>query len=282
MSIECYFGPDFARLTMTGTLTPAMVLDMRRQFRIAVEYYRHDLIEIEIDSPGGDASALRALTIEMEWLRAHGCAIRSTAMMQACSAAALTLAMGTVGMRTMQPYTHLLFHNARATPQGERPMTAIHAIAAAGELQRLDAEVVDMVVVHLAQARGGFRGLAIAGLNRCQTLKLEASTVVRELGTEASISTAFGQKGKASKDKDRWIKSTISAYEHVLSNDKAQAYTGLLAALFALDDKMPSEMAWALQLIDSVEGSSVLQPEVESKQIPEDDASNSPSIRLAA
>lgn len=282
MTIECYFGPAFARLTLAGPLTPALVLEMRRNFRTAVEYYRHELVEIEIDSPGGEAGALRALSIEMQWLRTKGCTIQTTAMMQACSAAALTLAMGTVGKRTVQPYTHLLFHNARATPQVERPMTAIHAIAAAGELQRLDAQVVDMVVEHLAQARGGLRGLAIAGLNRCQTLKREASTVVHELGTEASISTTLGQKGKASKDKDRWIKSTITAYEHVLNNDKAQAYTCLLAALFALDDKMPSEMAWALQLIDSVEGSSVLQPEVENIRVPEDDASNSPSMRLAA
>lgn len=282
MPIECYFGPDSARLTLAGPLTPAMVLEMRRQFRTAVEYYRHDLVEIEIDSPGGDAGALGALSIEMQWLRKNGCAIQTTAMLQACSAAALTLAMGTVGMRTVQPYTHILFHNARATPQGERPMTAIHAIAAAGELQRLDARVVDMVVGHLSQARGGLRGLAIAGLNRCQTLQDEAATVVNELGSEDSISPNLGQKSKARKDKNGWLKSTITAYQHALKSQKAQAYTSLLAAIFALDDRMPSEMAWCLQLIDQVEGSSVLKPEVESKQMPHVDASNSPSIRLAA
>lgn len=282
MSLECNFGPTFARLTMTGALTSAMVLDMRRQFRIAVEYYKHDLIEIEIDSPGGDAGALRALTIEMQWLRANGCAIKTTALMEACSAAALTLSMGDVGMRTVQPYTNVLFHNARATPQGERAMTAIGALAAAGHLQRLDGQVVELFVNHLTNARGGLQGLAMAGLIRCQTLQREATTVVRELGNEASISADLGQKSKARTNKDGWVKSTTVAYEHILKSGNGRAYTSLLSALFALDERMPSEMAWALQLIDGVEGSSVLKPEIESEQRPKMDASNAASMRIAA
>jgi ATP-dependent protease ClpP protease subunit len=282
MSVTCNFGPANARLTMTGELTPELVLDMRRHFRNAVEYYRYDLIEIEIDSPGGDAHALKALSTEMQWLQRHGCVIQTTAMLQACSAGALTLAMGTVGMRTIQPYTNLLFHNARVTPQGERAMTAANALAAASHLQRLDGQVVELFVNHLTNARGGLQGLAMAGLTRCQTLQREAATVVREHGIEATISADLWQKSKERRDKGGWIKSTITAYEQVLKSNKAQAYTSLLAALFALDDKMPFEMAWTLQLIDHVESSSVLRPEIESRLIPEDDAANHPSMRLAA
>lgn len=282
MVIECHFGPDSARLTMSGPLTQAMVLDMRRQFRTAVDYYRHDQIEIEVNSPGGDARALRALAIEMQWLRSHGCSIATTAMMEACSAAALTLAMGNVGMRTAQPYSTLLFHNARATQQGERAMTAIHANAAARQLQHLDAQVVDMVVSHLEIARGGLQALAMAGLDRCQTLQREAAIVVREFGPEASISANLGQKLRTRADKDAWFKSTIAAYERVLKSDNAKAFTSLLAAFFALDDRMPLEMAWCLQLIDGVEASSVLKPEVKTTQTSAVAASNSPSMRLAA
>jgi hypothetical protein len=203
-------------------------------------------------------------------------------MLEASSAAALILAMGTVGMRTVQPYTHVQFHNSRATMQVEHPMTAIHAIAAAGELQRLDTQAVDTVVAHLAKARGGLRGLAIAGLNRCQSLQKEAATVEYELAGEASAPSKTAQKGKAHKNKNGWFKSTVISYENTLKGDKAQAYTNLLASIFALDQKMPSEMAWCLQLIDAVEGSSVLKPEAESKLGPQDDAPKSPAMRLAA
>ena len=282
MTVESYFGPAFARLTMTGPLTPAMVLDMRRQFRTAVEYYRYNLVEIEIDSPGGDAGALRALSIEMEWLRTNGCAIRSTAMMQACSAAALTLAMGTVGMRTVQPYTQLLFHNSRATPQGEYPLTAIHAIAAAGQLQRLDAQVVDMVVNHLTRARGGLRGLATVGLNRCQKLQREVATCAPELGSRANIASKFRQKTKPKMIADAWFKSVVAAYQQVLKCDNSKAFIALLASVFAQDAQMAHEMGWCLQLIDHVEGSSVMVPEVESEQVQDFEPANSAPMRLAA
>ena len=282
MSVECYFGPAFARLTMTGPLTPAMVLDMRRQFRTAVEYYRYSLVEIEIDSPGGDAGALRALSIEMEWLRANGCAIRSTGMMQACSAAALTLAMGTVGMRSVQPYTQLLFHNSRATPQGEYPLTAIHAIAAAGQLQRLDAQVVEMVVDHLTRARGGLCGLATVGLNRCQKLQHEAATGAPELGSDADTASKFRQKSKPKVATPAWFKPVIAAYQQVLKSDNSKAFIALLASVFAQDAQMAHEMGWCLQLIDHVEGSSLMRPEVESEQVQVVEPANSATMRLAA
>lgn len=282
MSIECYFGPAFARLTMTGELTPALALDMRRQFRTAVEYYCHDLIEIEIDSPGGDAQALRALSTEMQWLRQHGCVIRTTAMIQACSAGALTLAMGDVGMRTVQPYTQLLFHNARATPQGGAALTANNAFAAAAHLQRLDIQVVAMLVSHLTQARGGLPALATLGLNRCKTLQREAATVASELGFETGSSATFKQKSKPDMKEAAWFKSVMFAYQQVLKSDNPKALIALLTSVFAQDSQMPLEMGWCLQLIDHVEGSSVMGPEFELEQVQDVEPANSASMRLAA
>jgi hypothetical protein len=284
MSIESHFGPDSARLTMAGPLTPAVVLDMRREFRTAIEYYRYERIEIEIHSPGGDVHALRALVIEMQWLRSNGCVIATTAILEAGSAAALTLSMGDVGFRTVQQYTNLLFHHARVMQHGERHMTAINANAAAQQLHRLDVQFVGMLVSHLRSARGGPQALAMAGLERCKALQLKADTVAQELGPEASISANFAQKGRSGAGKDAWFKSTVAAYQSVLKSGSAKAFTSLLAAFFALDDRMPLEMAWCLQLIDSVEGSTVLKPEVTliNAQPPKAEASNSPSMRLAA
>lgn len=282
MSIESYFGPDSARLTMAGPLTQSMVLDMRRQFRVALEYYMHDHIEIEINSPGGDANALKALAAEMRWLRSHNCVIGTTAMIEAGSAAALTLALGDVGLRSVQQYTNLLFHHARVMQQGEHAMTAIHANAAASQLQRLDVQVIDMVVGHLANSRGGLHAVAMVGLDRCQTLQREAAKILQELGPEASISANLVQKTRGDGNSGAWFKSTIVAYQRVLKSSHPKAFSNLLAALFALDSRMPLEMAWCLQLIDGVEGSSVLKPEVKTTPTPSSEASNSPSMRLAA
>ena len=52
--------------------------------------------------------------------------------------------------------------------------------------------------------------------------------------------------------------------------------------VFAQDAQMAHEMGWCLQLIDHVEGSSLMRPEVESEQVQVVEPANSATMRLAA
>jgi ATP-dependent protease ClpP protease subunit len=263
MPIQFQCNTNSATLTLSGGLDQALVLDMRDKLRLASDYYKHDHVEIVINSPGGEALALKALAAEMQWLQSRGCTVSTTAMMEAGSASALVLALGDVGHRTVQPYSSLVFHNTRIIRSGEHALTAIDATTTARRLEYFDEHLVAMLVNHLQRAHGGLQSFAKVGLQRCQTLQREASLVVHELGSEASINADL-------------------AYERVLTSNSEKAFAGLLADFFAMDKRMPVEMAWALQLIDAVEGISVLQPELSGPKMPLSEATNSPAMRLAA
>jgi ATP-dependent protease ClpP protease subunit len=282
MPIQFQCNTNSATLTLSGGLDQALVLDMRDKLRLASDYYKHDHVEIVINSPGGEALALKALAAEMQWLQSRGCTVSTTAMMEAGSASALVLALGDVGHRTVQPYSSLVFHNTRIIRSGEHALTAIDATTTARRLEYFDEHLVAMLVNHLQRAHGGLQSFAKVGLQRCQTLQREASLVVHELGSEASINADLGRTIRGKRNRHAWFGPTQSAYERVLTSNSEKAFAGLLADFFAMDKRMPVEMAWALQLIDAVEGISVLQPELSGPKMPLSEATNSPAMRLAA
>lgn len=274
MSVQFQNNTNSAILTLSGDLTQAVVLDMRDKLRLASDYYKHDRIEIAINSPGGEALALKALIGEMQWLRSRGCTVSTTAMMEVGSAAALVLALGDVGHRKVQPYSNLVFHHARIIRSGEHALTAIGASAAARSLESFDETLMGMLLHHLGRSHGSLQALANAGLQRCQTLKCEASIVTHELGSEAGLNIASGRSAKSKRNGPAWFSATKAAYERVLSNNSAKAFTGLLTDFFAMDSRMPVEMAWVLQLVDSVEGTLVLQPQTPAVRAVLPEASN--------
>jgi ATP-dependent protease ClpP protease subunit len=262
MSIEATYGPDSALLTLMGALDQRMALELRRLFRTAVNYYHYKRIEIEIQSPGGETQAMKALAAEMQWLRVRGCTVATTGMLEAASAAAVTLALGDVGFRTVQPYTNLLFHHARVIRAEEHVMTAAEATAAAQQLEAVNAAVIAMVIQHVIDARGSAQKVAEIGLDRCHALKVNAELLLQELGIDASMPVRLGTEvGKGWKGSS-WINSVIRAYETTIKSGKSSSLTKLLMNIFAVDKRMPLEMAWTLQLIDKVEGTTLLVPDV--------------------
>ena len=283
MPIQFQCNTNSATLTLSGAIDQPLALDMREKLRLASDYYKYDRIEIAINSPGGEALALKALVGEMQCLRTRGCTVSTTAMMEAGSAAALVLALGDVGHRKVQPYSNLMFHHTRIIRSGEHALTAIGASAAARNLESFDETLMAMLLLHLERSHGGLQAFAHAGLQRCQTLQREASTVSRELGSEAGMKVESGRPARGKRNGPAWFGPTQAAYERVLSSNNSKAFTGLLADFFAMDSRMPVEMAWVLQLIDSVEGTSALQPRMADERIRLPEASNSSfKERLAA
>jgi hypothetical protein len=183
----------------------------------------------------------------------------------------------------VQPYSNLVFHNTRIIRSGEHALTAIDATTTARRLEYFDEHLVAMLVNHLQHAHGGFQSFAKAGLQRCLTLQRDASTVVSELGSDASVSADLCRVVRGKRNRNGWFAPTQAAYERVIKSNSVPAFSGLLATFFAMDERMPVEMAWALQLIDKVEGGSVLKPDIAVLPSASQVASNSPfRERLAA
>jgi ATP-dependent protease ClpP protease subunit len=276
MTVKFQCGLDSAKVTIDGAFTQDLALEVRLHMQELRKYWHYDHLNIEINSPGGELLALRALLGEMKSWRLNGGTVATTAVMAAGSAAAVLMVMGDVGRRTVQPYSQLLFHHTRIVAQGENVLTAVDADATAQRLKSADVKIVDSIWRHLAQSHGGDRTAAEVGLARCEAIKSNAQSIVEDLEAEASLAVTFvnGQKRDP-----QWFRAVVAAYEKVVARGNSTAYTGLLAGYFRLDTRMPVELAWVLQLVDGVTGVRGLQPDT---KVPDSGHDQKQSINMAA
>jgi ATP-dependent Clp protease protease subunit len=98
-------------------------------------------INLYINSPGGSATAMTAIYDTMQFVR---CDVATTCMGQAASAAAVLLAAGTPGKRTVLEHSRVLLHQPSAQGQGTVSDLAIQA----REVLRLRAETEALLARH--------------------------------------------------------------------------------------------------------------------------------------
>ena len=101
-------------------------------------------IDLYINSPGGSLTATFAVYDAMEFVRAP---IATTCIGQACSTAAILLAAGAHGHRSILPHARVLLHQPSARSQGAIP----DLILEADEVIRLRAEAERVLSQHTGQ-----------------------------------------------------------------------------------------------------------------------------------
>lgn len=101
-------------------------------------------IGLYINSPGGSATAMTAIYDTMQYVRSD---IATTCMGQAASAAAVLLAAGTPGKRTVLEHSRVLLHQPSTQGQGTVSDLAIQA----REVLRLRAETEQLLARHTGQ-----------------------------------------------------------------------------------------------------------------------------------
>jgi ATP-dependent Clp protease protease subunit len=102
-------------------------------------------INLYINSPGGSTSAVFAVYDTMQFVRAP---VATTCVGQACSTAAILLAAGTAGRRSVLPHSRVLLHQPSARGQGPIP----DLILQADEVIRIRAEAEGMLSRHTGQS----------------------------------------------------------------------------------------------------------------------------------
>ena len=102
-------------------------------------------IGLYINSPGGSATAMTAIYDTMQFVR---CDVATTCMGQAASAAAVLLAAGTPGKRTVLEHSRVLLHQPSTQGQGTVSDLAIQA----REVLRLRAETESLLARHTGQS----------------------------------------------------------------------------------------------------------------------------------
>ncbi|GAA1711218.1 ATP-dependent Clp protease proteolytic subunit [Isoptericola hypogeus] len=101
-------------------------------------------IGLYLNSPGGSATAMTAIYDTMQYVR---CDVATTCMGQAASAAAVLLAAGTPGRRTVLEHSRVLLHQPSGQGQGTVSDLAIQA----KEVLRLRAETEQLLARHTGQ-----------------------------------------------------------------------------------------------------------------------------------
>jgi ATP-dependent Clp protease protease subunit len=133
------------RIIFLGTEIDDGVANVVMAQLIHLEYTNPDReISIYINSPGGTFSALTAIYDTMQFVRPD---IVTTCMGQAASAAAVLLAAGTPGKRSVLRHAKVLLHQPSSQAQGTLPDLAVRA----KEVSRVRAEMDEILSWHTGQ-----------------------------------------------------------------------------------------------------------------------------------
>lgn len=98
-------------------------------------------VQLFINSPGGSTSAMLAVYDTMQYLR---CPVATTCVGQAASSAAVLLAAGEPGMRSILEHGRVVLHQPSARTQGAIPDLILHA----DELLRVRSQLEDVLSRH--------------------------------------------------------------------------------------------------------------------------------------
>ncbi|MBF4162075.1 ClpP family protease [Nocardioides acrostichi] len=102
-------------------------------------------IELYLNSPGGSVTAMLAVYDTMQFVASP---VRTTCVGQAASSAAVLLAGGEAGHRTVLPRSRVVLHQPHGGGQGALPDLAVQA----AEIVRLRAEMEQILARHTAQS----------------------------------------------------------------------------------------------------------------------------------
>jgi ATP-dependent protease ClpP protease subunit len=264
-SVSVTLEADVGTIEIAGELDESAALATERAMNKLFAYFQYEGIVLRINSPGGQLVSLSHILQFVEHWRSRGREVHTEATFQAASAAALLLALGEVGTRTVQRHTSVLFHHTRVAGAGSA-ITAGSADQIASVLRRTDLGILKRVVTHAIDGHGSLILLCQEGLARCEMLRQNAAEIAADLDDDVP-------SGRST----RWLTATSSVYQECAKKGSAMPYQRLLAKRLEHDTPMKIIEAYALMMIDRVYG----MPRITSK--PRVNSINDvPPLRLAA
>jgi ATP-dependent protease ClpP protease subunit len=236
-------------LGLRGDIVGATVQELIRELDYGFDYYKFPAITVSLSSPGGEYTAMRALLDTFKTRRSNNFQINVHASQMCASAAALVLAHGTWGTRTVEIGTHLQFHWARAMVQVGQVLTSDIAATLARGLSTLDKKVIDQLVVSMSDGAGSNRALVQTMSARLDELLDNWDELARVL--RLGVDPRPAKKVTWVKDLQRNVKRWAAESDE---SKRTEAIVASLNARFELDSVMDLREAYALCLIDVVRG----------------------------
>ncbi len=116
-----------ATLYLNGPINEEIIVQLLDYLTAIFDYYQYDMVELRINSPGGQMQATHYLIENLELFKKKGKIISTTALFTTASAAALILSCGSIGYRSAYPDTVLLYHDTRIYLNDQVPVTSGYA-----------------------------------------------------------------------------------------------------------------------------------------------------------
>ena len=213
----------------------------------------------------GELVALAHILQSMDHWRRKGKEIQTEGLFQIASAAALLLALGEVGDRTVHRHSSVFFHHTRIAGSASA-ITAGSATRIAAALRRSDLGLLKRVVNHVEDGLGGISQLCSEGLARCEMLRQNAA--------EISMALNIAPSGRS----PRWLSAVAAAYRECDQKITTLPYQRYLEKRFEQETEMEIPEAYALNLIDCVYGLPRFSPVSKANN----ERLAAPSMRLVA
>ncbi len=145
------------RILFNNEVNDDSIHDLCMWIRRGIYEYYYSHIILEINSPGGSANSLLYFINMLKMIRKEKgkeFVLQTVASMQSCSAAALMLSLGTIGFRSTQPDSRLVYHNARINMR-DSVSTGDRFSELSADCKRLDKRMLIELCRHLYPAIKG-------------------------------------------------------------------------------------------------------------------------------
>jgi hypothetical protein len=223
-----------------------MAAEFELMMSIAREDYHYDDLTVEMNSPGGQIDHLRQMLRAIANAKSHGVRVRTHALNQASSAAAILLAMGSYGSRWVSPEATVVFHHSRLNTSQHTPITADLANTMQEQTTQCDGWILKTLLDSQIQQLGGQDKLVAVVSTRAADILAEFDRI------SAQLYVVVPTKGAVHRLK-RTLR-TLAALSAKASNEALNGYKKQLKLEFDRDRPIELPLAYALGLVDGIDG----------------------------
>lgn len=228
----------------SGAIDRSGALALTRILELAFGYYRYPALELAIESPGGALDALVPMASAIRRWQAQGHAVEVRSTFECASAAALLLVGGTWGRRSVSPGTSLVFHFPRVV-LSRAVIKSSAAQHISRSLRRCDEQSLDWLQATATRAAGGAEALAGHVAQRSAELHRRCDEVDLAMVHPLTGRVVGPMTGAR----------LLRPLQRLLAaQDFESAYRKSLAQMMSQDAPIDLRLAYALCLVDRVDG----------------------------
>jgi ATP-dependent protease ClpP protease subunit len=148
--VSVRYNPEKTRIRLCGAITDDLIFALIDEIDLAINYYGYQVVEIEVNSFGGNLLSLKHYLSHLNnWRKEKGVRFETVATTTVASAAAMIVSLGDVPYRRAWSHSWLLWHKSRIPVVSDATLTDEHLEAMYRQLRDTDALLIRQVAEHV-------------------------------------------------------------------------------------------------------------------------------------